>query len=246
MQSSLIVNEKNNNVKNESSLKIINNNNYNEESPKPTAQEKKEVFLSKKRKGSEMKNAKKISKRNAIKLELEQYTDEECSNDLKALLDNSKLHNFMFVHFPKAYTQYEILTNIKKLAIKRQARKIFIPPENLSKTNFFLFNFTKKEIDNNNLPITLWKPNEKITEDEISNFFYKIKKIWPFDKCPFKNEDILEFLMMNQYNTNYCLTQINECVSFCQNRLNEVRNTEKSISHSTKEVKQYSLRKKKV
>lgn len=198
---------------------------------------KEEKLLGKKRKNEKGKH--KPFRRNTIKYELEQYSDEEFAKDLNNLISNNKLHNFMYIHFPNAYSKYEILTNIKKLAIKRKQRQIFISPSTVN-TNFFLYKINRQNYNfNTKTPLSLWKPSHSISDEDISNFFFQMKKIWPFDKCPFNNEDILKFLMINNYNVTYCIDNINDCVSFCLNRYSEIITNEINIK---KEKNSYSLR----
>ena len=213
---------------NNDSSNFINNN----------AQEK---LLGKKRKNGKEKH--KPSRRNKIKYELEQYPDEEFEKDLNNLITNNKLHNFMYIHFPKAYSKYEILTNIKKLAVKRKQRQIFIPPSSVS-TNFYLYKINRQNSNfNSKIPLSLWKPSNEISDEDISKFFFQMKKIWPFEKCPFNNDDILKFLMINNYNTTHCIDNINDCVSFCLNRYSEIITNENSlVSKAKKEKNSYSLR----
>lgn len=134
----------------------------------------------------------------------EDYTDEEYNFDLENILKD-KRHLFMYNNFPSSYNKEPFFYHIKN-----SKKNHPIMPRLKLLNSFQKYNEDLTELPFGFCPIKKWSPPQSINID----FLKQLESKWDYSIADFSIELILEFVMKNNYNWSFCLSNIDQCFQY--------------------------------
>ena len=211
-------------------LKDCTNIEINRLDNKELVKETVQVLNIQRKESVEIKKSKKIHRKrifsfleNREKIEnMDKYISfrEQWQNELCQITRGSR-HSFMKENFPNMYKDIRNYYSFIKQNRERKKNEIYSVQKdklnNFNSKKYFLNDIQPNKITNENFPKIVWKIKNETDKNIESNFIFHIEflrlieKVWPFGKFKYKEEIVLEFVMINEYKFHKIYEEIKNC-----------------------------------